>query len=472
MSIKAVLTASLLVVTFACGGPNARTGRNPARVTTVARPLEVYQQLGFMAGPPDFPAVASLATMAGPHDSTFVLFALSMPATALRFQRDSTGFVGEYRINISFLKDSIVVKRVEHQERVRVASFAETGRTEESVIFQDLIALPPGTYGVQVYAGDVFSSRSFRARDSVDVPAYNAERKLAAPVIVYRAEGRRRRGARPDLIVNTRNTVPYGNETPHVYLELYQSPATMSIQLRIVNDRNEPVWQRATTLTSGSDSLRYAIVDVPTGQLPLGRLWLEASIPGASGSAPVSAPVRSPLLITISDQWVVANFDDVLRFINYIALPSEVDSLRSATEAERLALWQRFWDRRDPLTTTALNEFREEFFQRVRFATDHFSEGGTAGWDTDRGEVYIVLGPPDQTFDRYIGRDAANDPNAIEWVYDNAQGLRLQLTFIDQTGLGRFELSPQSDHSFRSAANRLKPKGGDLSSSIRSRTQW
>ncbi|MEX2282423.1 MAG: GWxTD domain-containing protein [Gemmatimonadota bacterium] len=450
--IKAVVTSAILVVLTACG-PNPRRGAGVPRMMSIARPLEVYHQLGFMAGPPDFPGVASLATMAGPRDSTYVLFALSLPASALRFQRDADGFIGEYRVVISFLRDSVVIKRVEHRENVRVGSFAETGRTEESIIFQDVIALTPGKYNVQVQANDGFSSRGFRGRDTLEVPAYDEQRRLAVPIVVYQAEGRAHRGARPDFIVNARNTVPYGAEVPRIYLELYHARGGQEVHLRILNERNEPVWQQQTTFAAGSDSLRYAIVDVPTGSLPLGRLWLEASTAGASAEL-----IRSPLLITISDQWMVANFDEVLRFVNYIAHPAELDSLRTATETERLSRWDQFWQRRDPLTSTPVNEFREEFFQRVRFATEHFNESGRPGWETDRGEVYIVLGQPDQVADRFIGREVGTEANAVEWIYENAAGGQLQLLFVDRAGFGRFELSTQSEHAFRAAANRLKPR--------------
>ena len=442
-----------LVLHSACtrAGPAGRTRTDSS--PTIARPLEVYQQLGFLAGPPEFPAVASFTTMAGPRDSTFVLIAVSLPASALRFQRNADGFLGEYQVSVAFMVDSVPVKRIDRRENVRVASFAETGRIDESVIFQDVIALRPGKYTVQVQASDAFSSRGFRARDSVDVPAYGAERRLAAPVLVYEADGRDRRDARPAFIVNARRTIPYGAEVPRVYVELYHAATPQSVQLRIVDDRGEQVWQDEAIVEAGNEQLRHALIDIPTTSLPLGRLWLEASTAGSS--AEIS---RSPLLVTISDQWMVANFDEVLRFVTYIAAASELDSLRNATSTERRERWDAFWRRRDPLPATPINEFREEFFQRVRFATEHFGESGRAGWDTDRGEVYVVLGAPAHTMDRHVGRDAGVRPNAIEWSYEGTPTGRLQLLFMDRSGFGRYELTPQSEQAFRGAAQRMRPR--------------
>jgi len=58
-----------------------------------------------------------------------------------------------------------------------------------------------------------------------------------------------------------------------------------------------------------------------------------------------------------------------------------------------------FWKARDPKPETPENEFREEFERRVAFSDAHFTEGETRGSLTDRGMVFVLLGPP-----TYVGR--------------------------------------------------------------------
>lgn len=53
-----------------------------------------------------------------------------------------------------------------------------------------------------------------------------------------------------------------------------------------------------------------------------------------------------------------------------------------------------FWKKRDPKPETSENEFRDEFEKRVAFADSRFTQGETAGSVTDRGMVFILLGPP------------------------------------------------------------------------------
>ena len=83
--------------------------------------------------------------------------------------------------------------------------------------------------------------------------------------------------------------------------------------------------------------------------------------------------------------------------------------------ASRSEFVTAFWKARDPKADTDDNEFREEFEKRVAFADARFTQEETRGALTDRGMVFILLGPP-----TYIGRkplttgDDANDPNMLK----------------------------------------------------------
>lgn len=451
-----VFAAALVLLLGACGSRGAPGRPVPARDESFARPLEIYDQMGLIAGPANFPAVATIATLAGPADSSYVLLALSMPNSALRFQRAGDTFTAEYRIEFTLLRDTTPVAHAEASEPVRVGSFAETSRSDESIVFQQALAVPPGRYVARLHAADVNSTRGFRSTDTIDVPAYGpAAGRLATPLLVYRADGRASRSELPALIANARHAVPYGGEAPRVYVEAYGLRSDERVELRVLDEAGEAAWSGTALLPHGDSTMRYGVVEVPPGTLPLGRLEIEVANVGAT-----VPPARTPLVLTISEQWMIANFEEVLGFLRYVAHPFEIDSLESATPAQRRERWDRFWAVRDPLEVTDVNEYRDEFFERVRYATEAFREaGGRAGWDTDRGEVYIVLGPPMQVLERYIGiSEMSFEPNAEEWYYPDAPGGRLSLLFIDRTGLDRYELISSSESAFRSVAERLKPR--------------
>jgi GWxTD domain-containing protein len=453
--VSALSLATALAV--ACSGASQRgpDGPTPDDRGPLAGPLQTYQQIGLVSGPGYFPAVASFSTLAGPADSTLVLFGLSLPNSALRFQRDLSGFVADYSVTLTFsTADSQVVKRVSRQESVRIPTFQETGRTDESIVFQHLETLPPGTYVVTIQAGDANSSRGFRTTDTLAVPAYRGGGlRLSQPIVVYEAKGRASAEATPDLLLNPRHTIPYGGDAPRIYLEAYGAVSGTLVTVAVADDLGNRVWSARTTIEQGDVLLRRALIELPAGTLPLGKLVVE--VEAADGEK-----ASAPIVISISDQWMVANFDEVLMFLEYIGTRAELDSLRNGAPADRRRAWEQFWARRDPLPATPANEYRDDFFQRVRYATEQFSEvGGQPGWRTDRGEVYIVMGPPSFAQERYIGRsEFSGRPNAWEWLYESAPGGRLVLVFLDRTGFGRFELTPSSEASFRGVAERLKPR--------------
>ena len=66
-----------------------------------------------------------------------------------------------------------------------------------------------------------------------------------------------------------------------------------------------------------------------------------------------------------------------------------------SNDEERDNFIEAFWQRRDPTPDTEENEYKEEHYQRIAYANEHFA-AGVPGWRTDRGRMYIVFGKPDE----------------------------------------------------------------------------
>jgi GWxTD domain-containing protein len=82
--------------------------------------------------------------------------------------------------------------------------------------------------------------------------------------------------------------------------------------------------------------------------------------------------------------------------VRYILVVREDQGYKSlATDEERGAFIERFWAALDPTPGTESNERRTEFWKRVGDADRLFREAMTPGWKSDRGKVYILMGPPD-----------------------------------------------------------------------------
>jgi GWxTD domain-containing protein len=67
-----------------------------------------------------------------------------------------------------------------------------------------------------------------------------------------------------------------------------------------------------------------------------------------------------------------------------------------SNDEERDSFIEAFWQRRDPTPDTEENEYKEEHYQRIAYANEHYA-AGIPGWKSDRGRMYIMYGKPDET---------------------------------------------------------------------------
>jgi GWxTD domain-containing protein len=407
----------------------------------------MYRSMGFLATSGPLPFVASVRYLRGPGpDSTLALFSLSLANTAITFQRSGAEFVAEYRLEVIFKGDSGLVptRHIARDEQVRVRSFQETLRGDESVIFQQFVTLPPGTYTVSVMVRDR-NGPAFSRAERVDTAPNLWRSGLTAPIAVYQATVRTQAAALPTLLANPRATLPYGSDTLRFYVEGYGMTERTRLVARVVDGNDRELW-RDTVALRGDAGLSGTDIAVAPDRLPVGQAELQTS-PVAGGDT-----TRARFLVSFSNQWVITNFEEMLSLLRYFDEGEWVDSLRKATPERRSAVWREFWKATDPVAITPENEALDDYFRRVQQANVRFPDEGEAGWLTDRGEVLITLGEPDEILDLSSGMDRSG-LRAIRWTYSN---LRLVLYFQDQSGFSHFKLTPTSRAEYQRVRARVR----------------
>jgi len=133
----------------------------------------------------------------------------------------------------------------------------------------------------------------------------------------------------------------------------------------------------------------------------------------------------------------------------YIITPKEKDVfLQLETDKEREVFIQAFWKIRDPDPSTEENEFMKEHYRRINFANQYFGkESPGAGWRSDMGRIYIILGEPN-TIDRF--ENLSEIYPTVIWYYTGKAEYGLpnsfSVVFFKRTGIGEYELySPIKD---------------------------
>jgi len=394
----------------------------------------IYDRMGlFVTGAP-LPTVATVRFLAGPApDSTLAVFALSLANHSLSFHRDGNEFVAEYHVELAFRTDSGPPVQLTSDQRVRVRGFQETLRADESVLFQGFLTLRPGVYTASVMIRDRNSPASARRERQDTVPRL-VRPALAAPLPVYEATGRASTSERLQVLVNPRATLPYGTDTLRFYVEGYGLPSGTRLAAQAVDQSDNIVWQD-TLPVQDSAGFAHATLLIAGARLPVGEQELRLGIVGSTAQS------HTPFLVSFSSQWVITNYAEMVSLLRYFDRQDLVSKLRSAPPEQRALAWREFWTATDPAPLTPENEALDDYLHRVQIANFRFQEPGRPGWLTDRGEVFITLGEPDEVMDLSSSGVTRNGPQNVRWSYTT---LRLLLLFQDLTGFGRFELTPGS----------------------------
>ncbi len=452
----AVAGAAALAVwgmTLGCGTwQRVGTGAEPPDPQVVVPRLfdevSLYRDMGLLVSDAGVPFVASLYFLTGPTpDSTLGVLALSIAPEALSFQRSGSVYEAQYRVEAVFRRGQTVLQRFASDQTVPVESYRETRRGDERVIYQQAFHVPPGTVLAAVSVMDRHASRSGTVEDTLVVPRYGPGAAVAAPVPIVGGMARHDRGALPEFVASPRATVPYGVDTIRVYLEAYGVPdGTPAIVRALAAEAEEEseVW-RDTVRLAGATDLAACVIGIRPGALPVGELRLEAAVAGVGQAA-------TSLLVSFSDRWALANFEEVLSLLRYAGHEGALRRLRDAPPEERPGLWAAFWEATDPAPWTTEHEAFEEYFGRVQEANERFTEGADPGWLTDRGEVFITLGEPSDIYDR---SSDLQTPRArwIRWEYTAE---RVVLDFIDENGFGTFLLTGPSRATYQQLLQRLR----------------
>jgi TonB family protein len=110
------------------------------------------------------------------------------------------------------------------------------------------------------------------------------------------------------------------------------------------------------------------------------------------------------------------------------------------TDEEREHFIVQFWRQRDPTPGTEENEFKEEHYRRIAYAS-RFSATSLSGWKTDRGRIYIIYGPPDEIESHPSGQGASAPFE--EWLYHHIDGVgdNVIFRFTDSLQNGEYRLT-------------------------------
>lgn len=425
---------------------------SPRGVQPAQDPTTVYHQMGLIATGSPLSFVGKIAYFASSSpDTTIMLASVSIPNRALSFVREGDSYRAPYEVHLILTQGTTQVAAVNSMEIVRVPTFREINRTDESVIFQHYFKIRPGSYNLSFQVRDATSARSTSQEGAVTVPALRGGH-LSTPVLVYEASPRTALDSLPRILASPRSSAVFGQDSMvAVYLEGYGTQPQLPVGFIVQNDRGAVTWrdtlqlQRRGNLLSGS-------VRIPISRVGIGIANVTFTRVDATDT------VRTPVFVSFGNDIPLVTYEEMLSELRYYAASDRIKSLRDAPPERRGAVWADFLRSTDPVPGTPEHEGLRAYFGRILQANARFREEsrGGAGWLSDRGKVFVAVGEPDQIYEQTTNLPvtATSTTRARVQYWEYAQ-YRVRFLFYDETGTGRWRLTPASEAEFQAVNARI-----------------
>jgi GWxTD domain-containing protein len=454
--IGCLVTIASAATLAGCARPRADqpivTATSPARLQPAQDPTAIYHQMGLIATGSPLSFVGKIAYFASSSpDTTVMLASVSIPNKALSFVREGDSYRAPYEVHLTLTQGTNQVASVNSMEIVRVPTFKEINRTDESVIFQHYFRVPPGNYNLSFQVRDATSARSTSQEGAVTVPVLRGGH-LSTPVLVYEANPRTTLDSLPRILASPRSSAVFGQDSVvAVYLEGYGTQPQLPVGFIVQNDRGAVTW-RDTVRLQRHGNLLSASVKIPISRVGIGIANVTFTRTDATDT------VRAPVFVSFGDEIPLVSYEEMLSELRYYAAFDRIKALRDAPVERRGAAWADFLRSTDPSPSTPEHEGLQAYFNRILQANARFREEsrGGAGWLSDRGKVFVSVGEPDQVYEQNTNLPAtATSVTRGRVQYWEYAQYRVRFLFYDETGTGRWRLTPASEAEFQTINARI-----------------
>ncbi len=348
--------------------------------------------------------------------------------------------------------------------------------------------LPAGNYILRATVQDITSGKT--AQDEWDItvdPVLPEQTCVSDMMLMARppepASGDAFFHRHGQLIVPYADAI-YGEELPVVYCyyELYNPERdTVAIELQVLGQNRERLFTGDTLTVSPGSGFNSLNGEVDVSRLPSGSYYLQAvSITGSpvrwlSGNSDrrkffvynssITDLPEEYLESSSRSAWSDADSLELsLAFskLRPLLTPPERSRFRKLNVSGRRAFIAEFWQQRDPTPGTVINESHQRYLSRLDYVTIEFRTSLQDGWETDRGQIYLKYGAPDnrEQHDFADNADLNQNPDISEnqsgfrgsdgfsrplsggyviWYYNTLEG-GIYFIFVDRQGLGDFML--------------------------------
>lgn len=352
-------------------------------------------------------------------------------------------FSGQYDVSASVYDDSgELVTGKTLRETVEVKSIGETASIKNYRLSKLSFTLPAGPYRVSVVLRDLETNREGDFSRQVALTDFSSSTKVMTSGLLFLEFYPRDKTGTVSYVPRL-TSIRHQDSNLNAYFEVYNLPAedSVKVEYNISDEENETHHNGAYWLKGDKEPVTPSYFEIEGADLPHGKYVTEVNIQTATET----------LKIEKAFDWLIEGvpltftFKEAIETLKYIASDSELKELKELSGKEQHAAFLEFWDEKDPDPQTTGNALRQRYYNRIKYANEHFDGLQQEGWQTDMGWVYVMLGPPDNVnrdpfMTEYPISGRANKAAEV-WQYYNENR---ELLFVDENGFGQYRLvNPQ-----------------------------
>lgn len=380
---------------------------------------------------------------------------LLVPQASMTYQQTDNGLAANVMFQAALLQGDVVPYDPDRWQRIfRVKDEATIG----SLGFVPDISkffVEAGDYILQVDILDVNSNRRQRIRKPVSLKQFSQDElsisdvTLASRIIKASKENEFTKYGY-DILPNAERTYTSASPMLYYFFEVYglSEKAKYSIHTQVLSLSEELVKDYPVKMKQSPGTSAVEWGGLNTAGLKAGIHKLLVTIRDETSGDSVSHKktfyMVKPRDTADGQQTTSGEYDDlpeseldkIFELVDVIMTEDEKRLFKKSTADGKRKILTAFWARKDPDASTAINEFKQEFYRRVQIANAQFGQENEKGWKTDRGRVLIQYGNPSNVEKHHL---TIGQRPWEGWYYYDLEG-GVEFIFVDRSGYGRFDL--------------------------------
>lgn len=359
---------------------------------------------------------------------------VQVPYKNIVFVKSGEGFTAKYSVTASIFDSSKTTLIIEKtwNEAVNVIDYNMAVSKDNYNLSKRSFYLKPGTYTVRTALQDLDSKKESTSEIPLVVKDFSGKISLSDILLISKTENTQTSNA---IVPNVSRNIPSSKDRVKIYFEVDSKDSadvTLSFDYKVTNTDNKILHNETEdrNIKPGVNQILFTMNEFP---FELGAYLITVTISDNQNKV-IATSTKAFYSQTKGLPAVITDIDKAIAQTVYIATPDELSYMEDGKDvAEKTKRFLEFWKKKDPSPNNDENEVFDEYFRRVTYANENFSNYNE-GWRSDRGMVFIILGAPNNVDRHPFEYDSK--PYEV-WEYYN---LNRSFIFLDETGFGDYRL--------------------------------